>query len=49
MVNTMVQAYTDASLQTEVTAMHWGTVLPDSLQTRPIYPKSYQNQGPICF
>jgi hypothetical protein len=37
----MVQAYTDSSLNTTVTAMHWGSLLPDSVQNQTIYLKNF--------
>jgi hypothetical protein len=37
----MVQAYSDSTLQTPVTAIHWGALLPDSVQNQTIYLKNF--------
>jgi hypothetical protein len=41
----MLQAFTDSSLQTPVTALHWGALLPDSMQNQTIYLKNFGSKS----
>lgn len=41
----MIQAYTNSSLQTKVLGMHWGAILPDSVQNQTIYLKNFGSKS----